>query len=349
MTEAEARAPGTATALTGDATKASLEAGLDLAARVLAEAEHVALACHLNPDPDAAGSMLGLAGYLASRGTDVVCSWANEPFERPPWLAVLDGQSFLVEPREFPKEPGVMVALDTASPDRLGSLGSNAAKAGRVIVIDHHVTNPGFGDILVLDPRASSTCEIVFRLVERMGGGLTDAAAACLYAGLVADTGRFQYEVTTPETLRVAAELRRHSFDHARMAQVLFEDNPFGYLKALRAALDRVALVPEANLVWTYLTQADLAAARVSMGDTDDLIDVIRSTREADAACVIKQQRDGKFKVSLRSKGGTDVGSVAQAFGGGGHRLAAGYTSEVGLEETVRSLVAALRDARERS
>jgi phosphoesterase RecJ-like protein len=104
--------------------------------------------------------------------------------------------------------------------------------------------------------------------------------------------------------------------------------------------------VADASLVWTYLLQADLAKARIAVGETDDLIDIVRSAREADVACVAKQQRDGRFKVSLRSRGETDVGAVCQTFGGGGHRLAAGYTSKTGPEETIRSLVEVLGAAR---
>jgi phosphoesterase RecJ-like protein len=320
----------------------SVDEELARAARVLHQAPSVALACHVNPDPDAIGSMLGLAGYLAASGKDVVCSWGNQPLQRPRWLAALEGDGFVVEAKDFPSNPPVMVALDTASSDRLGVLAVNAERAAETIVIDHHRTNPGFGSILVLDPAASSTAELVFRLLERMGGDIPDGAAACLYAGIVTDTGRFQYEATTPETLRVAARLRQHPFDHSLLARVLFEDNSLGYLKAAAMAVERAVLVPEANLLWTYVVQSDVDQAGISMGDTDDLIDLIRSAREADVTCIVKQQRDGLFKVSLRSKGGTDVGSVAQRFGGGGHRLAAGYTSNLGLEDTVEALVAVL-------
>ena len=318
-------------------------AALDRAAEILAAALDVSLACHVNPDPDALGSMLGLAGYLAAQGKKVRCSWGAQPLDRPRWLSILPGHQLLVEPKRFPASPPVMVALDTASPDRLGGLAANAQRAAEMIVIDHHRTNPGFGTVLLLDPVASSTCELVFRLIERMGGELPDGAAACLYAGLLTDTGRFQYEATTPETLRVAAELRTHPFDHARMGQVLFEDNALGYLRVVAVALERAVHVPDLSLLWTYLTQADLAAAGITMGDADDLIDVIRTAREADVACVIKQQRDGRFKVSLRSRSVADVGAIALAFGGGGHRLAAGYTATGGLEETIEALEAALR------
>lgn len=324
----------------------AIDGAFERAARALEAAPKVALACHVNPDPDALGSMLGLASYLAGQGKEVVCSWGNQPMVRPRWLATLDGEGYLVDPKDFPENPELLVALDTASPDRLGILAPNAERAAEAIVIDHHRTNPGFGTIMVLDPIASSTAELVFRLVERMGGTLPDGAAACLYAGIITDTGRFMYEATTPETLRVAAELRRHKFDHAALGQVLFEDGSLGSLRVTATALDRIEHVPEADLVWTYVLQTDVARSGIAMGDTDDLIDLIRMAREADVSCVIKQQRDGRFKVSLRSRGRTNVGEISQSFGGGGHRLAAGYTSEEGLEGTVRPLVQALTTAR---
>jgi len=143
--------------------------------------------------------------------------------------------------------------------------------------------------------------------------------------------------------LRLAAELREFPFDHARLAQVLYEDNGVAYLRLLGTALGRLVHEPDDDLVWAYLTQADLADAGVRAAETDDLIDVIRTTREADVAAVVKQQRDGRFKVSMRSRGAHDLATIAAGFGGGGHRLAAGYTSRRGLEETVQRLKRALR------
>jgi phosphoesterase RecJ-like protein len=127
------------------------------------------------------------------------------------------------------------------------------------------------------------------------------------------------------------------------MARALYEDNSLAFLRALGTALERVAYVEDASLVWTWLGQADIEKTGLSMGDTDDLIDVIRTVREADVAAVVKQQKDGTWKVSLRSKGKGDVGAVAARFGGGGHRLASGYTSREGLEETMAHLIPALR------
>jgi phosphoesterase RecJ-like protein len=290
--------------------------------------------------------MFGLATFLMARGTEVICSWPNEPLETPRWLEMFDQVPPLVPIGAFPKAPEVMVALDTASPDRLGALLSNAGRAGTLIVLDHHASNPGFGDVLVLDATASSTAEITYRLIDLIGGRLPDATAAYLFAGLVSDTGRFMYQATTPESLRVGAKLRERSFDHARLARLLYEDSSVPALRLTGLALTRVAFVPEADLVWTHLSRTDLEASGAHVTETDDLIDSVRMAREADVASVIKQQRDGKLKVSLRSRGAHDVGAVAVRMGGGGHRLAAGYTSTLDLSGTVAALVAALPDAR---
>jgi phosphoesterase RecJ-like protein len=236
-----------------------------------------------------------------------------------------------------------MVTCDCASFDRLGPLGPPATRAAELIWIDHHRSNDGVGTIPLIDPSASSTCEVVYRVVTAIGGDLPDATALCLYAGLVTDTGRFQYEATTPETLRMAAALREHDFDHTRLVQALYEDNRREYLKVVASALGRLSYEPDADLVWTYLTQADLTGAGVNAAETDDLIDALRTARDVDVAAVVKQQKDGRFKVSVRSRGGHDLAAVAAGFGGGGHRLAAGYTSAHGPDETIARLARALR------
>jgi phosphoesterase RecJ-like protein len=315
------------------------------AAAVLEEAPTVALACHVNPDADALGSMLGLADHLRAAGKQTICSFPNEPFDPPRWVAMLPGSELLVPPRDFPKEPAVMVTCDAASMDRLGMLAPAAVRSKTLIWIDHHVSNEGLGTIALIDPRASSTCEVVWRLLKRLGGEISLESATCLYAGLVTDTGRFQYQAVRPDTLRLAAELREYPFDHTRLVQALYEDNALAYLRLLGVALERIELEPDVDLVWSYLTQADLAGAGVHPAEADDLIDVVRTAREADVAAVVKQQLDGRFKVSMRSKGGHDVAQIASANGGGGHRLAAGYTSPHGLSETVERLKAALRGA----
>ncbi len=315
---------------------------LERAAVVLRDAPTVALACHVNPDADALGSMLGLAHHLMARGTQVVCAFPGPSSEAPRWAHELPGLELLVTAEDFPAAPEVMVTCDCAAFDRLGELGSAADAAQELVWIDHHRSNDGRGTIRLVDPAASSTCELVAGVIDAIGGEMSDASAVCLYAGLITDTGRFQYEAATPDTLRLAARLREHPFDHARISQVMYEDNRASYLEVLSIAMARARLDDAADLVWTYVLWSDLERADVTAADVDDLIDVLRTAREADAAALIKQQRDGRFKVSVRSRGAHDLSAVAAAFGGGGHRLAAGYTSDDGPAETIAKLRAAL-------
>ena len=315
------------------------------AAAALGDATSVAIACHVNPDADALGSMLGLSNHLRGMGKETVCSFGNDPFAAPRWAAELPGLDVLVPPDRFPRDPVVMVTCDCASMERLGSLAGAAVRSKTLIWIDHHVTNEGLGRVAIIDPAASSTSELVWRLVRTFGGEISIETAKCLYAGLVTDTGRFQYEAVRPETLRLAAELREYAFDHTRLVQALYEDSGVADLRLLAVALSRIRLEEDVNLVWTYLTRGDLGVAGVDGGTTEDLIDVVRTAREADVTAVIKQQRDGRFKVSLRSRGEHDVAAVAARFGGGGHRLASGFTSSKGLAETVDGLRAALGSA----
>jgi phosphoesterase RecJ-like protein len=317
----------------------------DEAVKALRDAEEVALVCHVNPDPDALGSMLGLACFLAERGIKVAAAWPNDPTEPPRWLDALPGREHLVAPRDMPKQPPLLVTLDAAAANRLNGLIHLLDRAPVIICIDHHRTNPGFGTINLIDGDAAATAQLVFQLIERMGGGFGPDTAANLYAGLVTDTGRFQYEAASPEVLRVAAALREQPFDHARLSQALYDDNSLPYLRVLGVALDRIAHDERAGLVWTHLSRADLDAAGVSIQETDDLIDIVRTARETDVAAVVKEQREGGWKVSLRSRGDTNVAEVAEAFGGGGHRLAAGYSSAGSLDETMGALTEKLTAA----
>jgi phosphoesterase RecJ-like protein len=314
----------------------------EAAARALRDAEQISMACHVNPDADALGSMLGLGLHLRGQGKKVIAASPNRLEDLPRWVEALPGRELLVPPGDFPKQPAVAVTLDAADMQRLDGLGPAIQRAGTSICIDHHRTNEGFGTLNLVDPDAAATAVVVYRLIEHLGGEIAPDAAACLYAGILTDTGRFQHESASPEILRIAADLREREFDHVSLGQALFADSSVGSLHLLGAVLPRVQHVPEADLVWTYVTREDLERAGAESQDIDDLIDLIRTAREADVAAVLKEQVGGGIKVSMRSRGGTDVSAVAEAFGGGGHRLASGYTSKVTLEKTREALVDAL-------
>jgi len=308
-------------------------------------ADEIALACHIGPDGDALGSMLGFALAARSHGKKVTASFGT-PFVMPGPLGFLPGQEFLVPPGEFPGTPGLMVVFDVGSAERLGELAVSANAADKVIVLDHHVTNEGFGDIQLIDGEAAATGQILYCLLEALRWAITSDVAQCILTALTTDTGRFQYSNTSPETMEVAARMIEAGAVPPEISRHIYEEAPFGYLVAAGNALARARLHPEVAVVSTVITQQDLTSAGVDWTDTDNLIDTLRLATEADVAVLAKAHDDGRVKVSLRSRGLTDVGSLAASFGGGGHRLAAGFTVHGDADKVVDQVVAMVGDYR---
>ncbi|MGH8913136.1 MAG: DHH family phosphoesterase, partial [Acidimicrobiia bacterium] len=243
---------------------------LEAAARAVGESDQLALACHVGPDGDALGSMIGLGLAARSAGKQVVASFGS-PFSVPSNLAFLP-TGLLVDPGEFPEAPKTMVVFDAGSADRLAELGSAARKAEVLVVIDHHVTNEGFGHIALIDPEAAATSVLVAELLRVLEWPITPEIATCLHTALVTDTGRFQYANTTPSTLRLAADLVAAGARPEEISQNVYEEAPFGYLKAAGVALSRAVLDEDLSLVSTVITESDLDEAGVDWGDIDNLI-----------------------------------------------------------------------------
>jgi phosphoesterase RecJ-like protein len=307
----------------------------------IAGVEQAVISCHVHPDGDALGSALALHRALANAGREAVVSF-SEPFTVAPHYRFLAGLDRLTPPDRVPRSADLFVCFDAGSLDRLGSLVDAFQGAARTVVIDHHASNTRFGDVNLIDPESPASAVLCRELLRRLDLPLDEAIATCLYTGLVTDTGRFQYQATTPETHLLAAELLRAGVKQYEVAKAVFETNQIEYLRLVGAALGRVVQVPEASLVWTRVGLADLAAYGVDMEETEGLIDLVRTDGASDVAAVLKEQPDGGHKVSLRSKGATDVGRLATRFGGGGHKYAAGFTSELDADTIVAALVEAL-------
>ena len=305
-------------------------------------ASEIALACHVTPDGDALGSMLGLHHALLAAGRNSTASFP-EPFIVAPHYRELPGLDLLTKPRDFPREPEVMITFDCGSLTRLGSLVESAKRARQLIVLDHHASNDRYGSINVVDPTAAATAVLVYRLIEQSPTlALDDDVAVCLYAGIVCDTGRFQYDSTTEEVFAIARDLVRYDVPLSRLNRCLFEEHRFEYLQLMGELLTRTQLVAEHRFVWVAVTQDDLDRRGVTIEETEGLIDMVRRTREADVSCVIKEEADGSLKVSLRSLGDVDVCAIAQLSGGGGHRFAAGFTTHDSVDATVARVLSAL-------
>jgi phosphoesterase RecJ-like protein len=321
------------------------EAHWDKAVGVLRTCPEAVLACHLSPDADAIGSMLALAQVLHRRGCRVRPSF-SEPFELPESLAGLPGAGLLVRPAEVPAAPPLLVTLDTGSADRLGTLAGLVESAAEVLVVDHHASYTGYGTVHLVDPAAAATAVLVEELVRRLDEPLDADVAACLYAGLVTDTGSFKFAATTAETHELAARLLRTGIRHDVLARRLLDTHPAGWLGMAGAALARARLEPEVagglGLVWTDTRAAEMAAAGLAADQAESVIDLVRTAAEAEVAAVFKELVAGGWTVSLRSKGRVDVSAVAVSLGGGGHRFAAGFTSAGDLDSTVDAVRRAL-------
>ena len=316
-----------------------LRNALDEAARTLAGARRIVALGHIGPDGDALGSALAVALAARNAGKE---AWAS--FGHP--FVVGDEFRFLameplVDPDTLTDEYDVVVACDTANPDRLGSALPIARRAGTLIVVDHHRSNDGFGDIRIVDPDAAATVELILALLDRLEWPVDAATATALYTGLVTDTGRFQYSSTTPRTHEVAARLVGAGAEPPVVGRHVYEESAFGYLAVLGAVLARAVLDTDAGLVWSVMRRDDLTHAGIGYQDADGLIDVLRIAREADVACLLKEMEPGVLKGSLRSRGRVDVNAIAARFGGGGHHNAAGFTTN----DDVDAVIDRIRDA----
>ncbi|HEX5266407.1 MAG TPA: bifunctional oligoribonuclease/PAP phosphatase NrnA [Acidimicrobiales bacterium] len=318
---------------------ADVDEALDRAVAAIEGASLVALACHVWPDGDALGSMFAMHHLAGAHGRPTLVSWP-EPQQVAPHYAFLPGLDSVTKAADFPDAPEVMVTFDSGSIDRLGSLVPAARAAGELIVVDHHASNTRYGSINVIDPDAAATAVIVRTLARRLGWALNRDAALCIYTGLVTDTGRFQYSNTTPEVFALAEELAGFELPIAFMTRELFEKHRFTYLRLVSDVLARAELDADTGMVFAWVTQEDLARHGVGLDETEGLIDLVRRTAEARVAMVAKESPEG-VRVSLRSVDETDVGAVAIALGGGGHRFASGFV----WHGTVREAAEAVRRA----
>jgi phosphoesterase RecJ-like protein len=306
----------------------------------------VLLVCHVNPDGDALGSMLGFGLVLRQLGFSHVVATFPEPFEVPSVFAFLPGQELLVPPGAAPARPDLGLSFDAASVNRLGELAPALRAAPEWVVLDHHASNPGFGSIQLVDPRAAATSVVAAQLLDALGAPLDREIATNFYTALTTDTGSFRHDQTTPEVHLLAARLVAAGAQPAEVALRVFDSRPFAALGLLAEVLSRVELDPAAargaGVVTAYATLADLQRSGVPGHVLESFIDVLRSTEEADVACLVKPVAEDRWAVSLRSRGATDVSQVAIALGGGGHRLAAGFTGHGSVTDVIAAVLAKL-------
>ena len=311
---------------------------------------------HEAPDGDALGSMLAAELALQQLGKDTVMFLAG-PAPLPREYRFLElAQRGLQRERPVDFAERVLVAVDCASADRVGAEPGLVDQAPFTVNIDHHHDNPRFGDVNLIVDDASSTGEVLADVFRELGVQLTPEIAEALYIALVTDTGRFQYANTTPKALRLAADLVDAGADVHRVFQGVYENVQFAKLKLLARALDRAQVLEGGEIVVSHLLRDDFEAVGAAEPYSEGIIDFLRSAEGALVSALIREPpRDSApaRKVSLRSSvDEVDVSAIARKAGGGGHREAAGFSTDLSVDEItdfiVREVAAQVGAAAER-
>jgi phosphoesterase RecJ-like protein len=301
-------------------------------------ASRVTTICHENPDGDTlgAGIALALAAERLGKFAEVVC--ADPP---PPSLAFLPGIGRVQSAPQL--EPDVAIVVDSAELSRTGSIAIEHADwlaRARIVNIDHHVSNPGFGAAQLVDSEAAATCELVALLLPELGVPLDAELATLLLTGIVQDTHTFAHPNATPRTLRVAAQLVEAGAPLSSINRMVYADRPFSTLALWGLMLAGIAQRCDGRIVYSSMTNEMLAATGEQPTASEGFIDLLASSKDADVTVLFKEVDATSTRVSVRTTERADAVAITSAFGGGGHVRAAGCTPNVGID-AARDLVLA--------
>ena len=303
-------------------------------------ASHVLLATHARPDADAIGAVYALAHILKGLGKPVSIFLPDGVPEELAFLPAVTAHHAVAE-----NLPGdVLVAVDYGDFARTKLHEYITAFPMRVATIDHHPLSDHRGEVCIVDPSASSTCELVYRYCASANIPVHKELATCLLAGIIFDTGGLQHSSTSPETLRTVSELVRYGARLHKVTQVLRPSQEEKNLRVIAGALSRMVYDEDTGMSYTVVGHEELAAAGEDL-DLSIVSHLLSTGKEQKFAAFFKEAEPGKFRVSLRSENfkGVDVSAIAKQFGGGGHRYASGCEIEGNFEEVLARLRAATK------
>ena len=307
---------------------------------LLSTQDRFVVVTHVNPDGDAVGSLLGM--YLALREMGKK-AWplGDRPF--PATYDFLPGVSdLIIDPIEV-DSPHWIISVDVAEESRIAGNVSGFRDKARLINIDHHPTNPAFGDVNFIDSQATSTAELVHRILKEAGYTISADVGKCLYTGLITDTGGFRFAGVNSRTLEMAAEMLSPGLDSYDITRHLFEEHPIARLHLERMMLERAEILFDGRLIVSVLRKADFDNVGAELSDSENMVNRLREFRGVCAAVLITEMDDGLIRVSLRSKGNIDVAKIAKSLGGGGHRAAAGIKSRLPLAQLRGEIIELVR------
>ncbi|WP_141500737.1 DHH family phosphoesterase [Paenibacillus luteus] len=317
---------------------------LDLALEFMRNADHFLVVSHVQPDGDAISSTVVVGWLLQKLGKSAVL--INEG-ELPSRLSFLDQFDSILNYKKAapPQQFDAIIAVDCADFKRIGEVASSFAPGAKLLNIDHHPTNNGFGSVNVIRAEAAATVEILFDLIERTNIVLDLNCATAIYTGLLTDTGGFRYSNTSPRVMDIASQLLALGVSGNDLADHLLEKMTMAKLKLLQIALNRLTFTDNLEIGWVFIGKDDLRNTGAVPEDLEGIVNYALNVDGVEVGILFKEAEDGSVKASLRSAGKANVAAIAQLFGGGGHVRAAGCRLEGSRADSVSELVEAVRKA----
>lgn len=304
-------------------------------ANELQNVKTVAISGHIRPDGDCTGACLAVRNYILENypavQADVYLEMVNPKF------LFLKGADEVITDNPQDKAYDLFISLDASDKERLGGARRIFDKATRTLCIDHHITNPGFAEVNEIHPEASSTCELVFELLEEEC--ISRETAEALYVGLISDTGVFQYSNTTEKTLRAAGKLISKGIPFTKIIEETFYQKTYVQNQVLGRALLESILLLDGRVIVGRIRQKDMEFYGVGPADLEGIVSQLRVTEGVEVAIFLYETGNQEYKVSLRSNGPVDVSAVCAYFGGGGHVKAAGCTMHGTLHDVINNLM----------
>ncbi|MEI8289402.1 MAG: bifunctional oligoribonuclease/PAP phosphatase NrnA [Verrucomicrobiota bacterium] len=315
---------------------------IDRILEIIRENKTFCIVGHIRPDGDCIGSQLGLALALKNEGKKVTV-WNQDTIPLKYKFLNLDG---LIEKPRPGKSFDCVIATDSASYERLGKAGECVRDRKILINIDHHASNPRYGDVNWVSPREPSTGELIYRLLKVARWPITPTIADLLFTAISTDTGSFQYPNTRPGTFHAGAELVTRGANLAKICDEIYQSYPLSRAKLLKHVYSKFRLADNNRVAWLWLKKKDFTRTGAESDDTEGLIDHLRAIEPVVVACVFEEVEPELTRLSLRSKSArVNVNAIAGQFGGGGHPAAAGARIRGTPLATQRKVIAAIKRA----
>lgn len=325
-----------------------MKSELDTIVALVRESNRILITSHENPDGDAIGSMIGLGIGLKKIGKDVFLYNKDGVPELLEFLP--HTESVHASLKNIDENFDIAFAVDCTGISRVGEEFEEFVKsgrAGRVIIVDHHQTNSSSADFHLLDPGSSSTGVIIYSLLKALSVEIDSAIAKNLYTTIIGDTGSFRYSNTNSETFRIAAELVEHGADPYEISEALFESEPLRKLELIGLVLPTLNLAGDKRIASVVIDKDMFEQTGTSRQDTEGIINIPRSIKGVEVAVLFREENGNgstRWKISLRSKGQVDVAKIAESFGGGGHKKAAGCSISGNLSDVKERIFGSINE-----